>query len=76
LEDAELISRWSKTRPPISEELERKLNGCSTFTFRGGLGQLAVRLEDVLRERDNVELRLGGLAAAIMPEDADQKVEV
>lgn len=76
LEDAELISKWSKTRPPISEELERKLNVSSTFTFRGGLGQLTARLGEVLRERDNVELRFGELATIVKPENADQKVEV
>jgi len=75
-EDAEMISRWSKTKPPISDELNKKLNECSTFTFRGGMSQLAFKLEEVLRDRENVDLRFGGLATAIAPENEDQKVEV
>lgn len=75
-EDAELISRWSKTKPPISDALNRKLNECSTFTFRGGISQLATKLEEVLRGKENVDLRFGGLATTMMPDGADQKVEV
>lgn len=76
LEDAELVSKWSKTEPVVGEELERRLNGCSTFAFRGGMGQLVTKLVEVLRERENVELRLGRFAAAFVAEDSDQKVEV
>lgn len=75
LEDAELISRWSKSTLPFSRELDVRLRMCSTFTFRGGMAQLPTRLAEVLKERDNVRFKFGAVGVR-RPKDADEKLEV
>ena len=76
-EDAKLLSRWSKSALPVSRKLWSNLQQTSFFTFKRGMAEFAMRLEETLRERDNVQLKMNtGVASVLAPNSETGKLEV
>jgi oxygen-dependent protoporphyrinogen oxidase len=76
-EDAKLLSKWSKSKLPVSQELWSNLRRASFFTFKQGMSELTVRLEETLRNRDNVQLKTNTKVASVFaPSSEVGKLEV
>ena len=76
-EDAKLLSKWSKSALPVSHKLWSNLQRASFFTFKQGMSELAIRLEETLRDRDNVELKTNtSVASVFVPSGEVGKLEV
>lgn len=76
-EDAKLLSRWSKSALPVSQKLWSELQQASFFTFKQGMAELAMRLEETLRKGENVELKTNtSVSSVLAPSDDGGKLEV
>jgi oxygen-dependent protoporphyrinogen oxidase len=76
-EDAKLLSRWSKSALPVSQKLWSNLRQASFFTFKQGMAELIMRLEETLRKKDNVELKTNTSVVSVFePNSGVEKLEV
>jgi len=75
-EDAKLLSRWSKLALPVSRELWSNLRQASFFTFKRGMAELVVRLEETLRKRENVEFKVNTGVESVFVGNNGEKLEV